>query len=201
MKIMDEEEINYKVLRKIQQMEKITPTLTKIDSDFYDASSNYLKYLNERLEKEKSYQKQILLKDEIHNTNKIMNNIYEQREKKILLAAVSKVRGGNPNLENLVNVERKLFDSILELMTYTRKEIIKNKSKKDKKEETEAIEPIKEKKEQVNINSIVMVKEDIPEFIGTDMKKYNLRKGDLISLPKDMSDTLSKRDAVREVKQ
>jgi len=182
-------------------MEKITPTLTKIDSDFYDASSNYLKYLNERLEKEKSYQKQTLLKDEIHNTNKIMNNIYEQREKKILLAAVSKVRGGNPDLGNLVNVERKLYNSIIQLMMYTRKEIIKNKSKKDKKEETEAIEPIKEKKEQVNINSIVMVKEDIPEFIGTDMKKYNLRKGDLISLPKGMSDTLSKRDAVREVKQ
>ena len=198
---MNEEDINYKVLRKIQQMEKNSPTLTKISSDFYDASSEYLKYLTDRLRKEKSSQKQTLLKDEIHNTNKIMNNIYELREKKILLAAVSKVRGGNPDLLNLVNVERKLFDSILQLMTFTRKEVIKNKSKEDKKEETKSIEPLDEEKEQVNINRIVMVKEDIPEFIGTDMKKYNLRKGDLISLPKDMSETLSKRDAVKEVEQ
>jgi hypothetical protein len=44
-----------------------------------------------------------------------------------------------------------------------------------------------------------MVAKDIPEFIGTDAKKYNLRKGDVLSLPKDMSDTLSKRDAVKEI--
>jgi DNA replication initiation complex subunit (GINS family) len=198
---MDEEEINYKVLRKIQQMEKNSPTLTKISSDFYDASSNYLKYLNDRLEKEKSSQKGTLLRDEIQNTDKIITNIYEHREKKILLAAVTKVRSGNPNLENLLEIEKNLFDSILQLMTSTREDIIKNKSKSDNNEEKKVNEIKEGEKEQGNINPIVMVKEDIPEFIGTDMKKYNLRKGDIISLPKDMNDTLSKRDVVKEVKQ
>lgn len=196
---MDDEEINYKVLRRIQQMEKNSPTLTKINSDFYNALSDYLKYLNDRLEKETSNQKQMLLKDEIQNTNKIMNNIYEQREKKILLAAVSRVRGGNPDLNNLVDVEKNLYDSILQLIKQTRKQIIKNKSKEFKKEETQKVES-KEEEKQSNINPIVMIKEDIPEFMGTDMKKYNLKKGDVLSLPKDMSDTLSKRNVVKELK-
>lgn len=31
------------------------------------------------------------------------------------------------------------------------------------------------------------------------MKKYNLRKGDVLTLPSDMSDTLSKRNVARKI--
>jgi len=205
---MNENEINYKNLRKIQQIEKESPTLTKIESSFYTALSDYLKYLDARLEKESSPQKQMLLKEEVQNTRKIATNIYEQREKKIILAAISKARGGEPDLKNLVGVERNLFDSILQMMVQTREELL-NKKTRDKEEEKTveaSVEPKAENKKQEiitpkqqNINPIVMVAKDIPEFIGTDAKKYSLRKGDILSLPKDMSDTLSKRDAVKEI--
>ena len=65
-------------------------------------------------------------------------------------------------------------------------------------------EPTKSKKteeKQENSNPIVRVTKDIPEFIGTDEKKYNLRNNDIISLPKDMSDMLSKRGAVKKIEQ
>jgi DNA replication initiation complex subunit (GINS family) len=208
-KEMDENEINYKNLRKIQQIEKESPALTKIESSFYTALSDYLKYLDTRLEKESSPQKQMLLKEEVQNTRKISTNIYEQREKKVILAAISKTRGGEPDLKNLVGVERNLFDSILQMMAQTREELL-NKKTREKEEEKAIevrIEPKAENKKQEiitqkpqNINPIVMVAKDIPEFMGTDAKKYNLRKGDVLSLPKDMSDTLSKRDAVKEMK-
>jgi DNA replication initiation complex subunit (GINS family) len=195
---MDDKEINYKVLRKIQQMEKNSPILTKIEYNFYYELSKYLKYLNDRYKKEESSQKKILLEDEIRNTNKIMLNIYELREKKILLATVAKARGGNPNLENLVDIEKKLYDSILQMLLQHRNKFLDNKSIENNEETTSTV---KEKKiKQVKNNSIIMIKEDIPEFIGTDMKKYNLRKGDIISLPKDMGDTLVKRDVVKEIK-
>jgi DNA replication initiation complex subunit (GINS family) len=207
-KEMNENEINYKNLRKIQQIEKESPTLTKIESSFYTALSDYLKYLDSRLEKESSTQKQMLLKEEVQNTRKIATNLYEQREKKIILAAISKTRGGEPDLKNLVGVERNLFDSILQMMVQTREELLNKKTREKKEEKTVefGVEPKAENKKQEiitpkqqNINPIVMVAKDIPEFIGTDAKKYNLRKGDVLSLPKDMSDTLSKRDAVKEM--
>jgi DNA replication initiation complex subunit (GINS family) len=207
-KEMNENEINYKNLRKIQQIEKESPTLTKIESSFYTALSDYLKYLDSRLEKESSTQKQMLLKEEVQNTKKIATNIYEQREKKIILAAISKTRGGEPDLKNLVGVERNLFDSILQMMVQTREELLNKKTREKEEEKTveSSVEPKAENKKQEiitpkqqNINPIVMVAKDIPEFIGTDAKKYNLRKGDVLSLPKDMSDTLSKRDAVKEI--
>lgn len=201
-KEMNDDEINYKTLRKIQQIEKDSPTLTKIESDFYSSLSNYLKYLDSRLEKESSPQKQMLLTEEVQNTRKIATNIYEQREKKILLAAISKARRGEPDLKNLVDVERNLFDSILQLMVQTREELLnkKTREKEEKKTIESNAEPKHENKKQENTNPVVMVTKDIPEFVGTDAKKYNLRKGDVVSLPQDMSNTLSKRDAVKEIK-
>ena len=104
---MDTSEINYRTLRKNQQIEKETPVLSEIGSNFYTVLSGYLKDLDERLGKESSPQKHSLLKDEIQNTKKIAVNIYEQREKKIILAVISKARGGSPDLKNLTNVENK----------------------------------------------------------------------------------------------
>ena len=201
---MEDDEINYRALRKIQQMEKNSPILTDLRSGFYDNLSEYLEDLNNRLGSESSSQKQMLLKDEIQNTKKIATSIYEQREKKVLLAAVTKARGGNPDLKNMVNIEKNLFEPVLELMLNTRKKILENETIENISNDTKAAEPAEEKKteeKQENSNPIVRVNQDVPEFIGTDEKKYNLRKNDLISLPEDMSDTLSKRGVVEKIKQ
>ena len=124
---MEKEEISYKNLRKIQQAEKNSPQLTKIDPSFYYEISEYEKNLESRLEKEDSAQKKTLLKDEIKNTKKIAINIYEMREKKIVTAAISKARGGSPDLKFLVPEEQKLFDSLLGLMMQSRQEFLDNK--------------------------------------------------------------------------
>ena len=124
---MDEEEINYRVLRKIQQLEKNSPVLTDIKTSFYTSVSEYLKNLDTRYEKEEDSQKKTLLKDEIQNTRKIVTNIYEQREKKILLASISKARGGNPDVKNMLSSEESLFESILKSMERSRDVILENK--------------------------------------------------------------------------
>ena len=198
------DEINYKTLRKIQQMEKNSPILTELTPNFYYELSGYLDNLNKRLENETSSQKQILLKDEIKNMINISTNIYEQREKKILLAAISKARGGNPDLKNMADIEKNLFENILDYMYNLRKKILKmnssnnhtNDIKTENKEEEETTEQKKD-----NTNPVVRVTRDIPEFIGTDEKKYNLRNNDIISLPEDMSEMLSKRGVVERIGQ
>ena len=54
--------------------------------------------------------------EEIQTIKRIIDNIYEQREKKIMKAALSKVRGGRPDLKNLLDVEKNLFDSTLDIL-------------------------------------------------------------------------------------
>jgi DNA replication initiation complex subunit (GINS family) len=196
-----EEEISYRVLRKIEQTEKNSPLLTKVNSNFYADLSKYLGDLSDRLNDENSSQKQMLMKDEIKNTKKIVMNIYEQREKKILLAAVSKVRGGTPDIKNMTNLEKKLFDTVLSSMVESRKNFLQTEVAENPSEKSKENAPTEEKtdEETKNPNPVVRVDKDIPEFVGTDEKKYNLRKGDIVSLPPEMSETLSKRGAAERI--
>ena len=53
---MEDEEINYRTLRKIQQMEKNSPLLTDLKSSFYNDLSEFFQGLNERLKNESSSQ-------------------------------------------------------------------------------------------------------------------------------------------------
>jgi DNA replication initiation complex subunit (GINS family) len=201
---MVEEEINYRTLRKIQQMEKNSPILTELQTGFYQEVSEYLDFLNKRLENEQSSQKKTLLKDEISNTKKIAVNIYEQRERKVLLAAVSKVRGGNPDLKNVLDVEENLYSSVLKIMQDSRNNFLKNEKVKKNDNKYKRKDNNKEEKEEEiaflkNSNSIVRITQTIPEFVGTDKKKYTLREGDLLSLPEDMCNMLSKKGAVKKL--
>jgi DNA replication initiation complex subunit (GINS family) len=196
---MVEEEINYGALRKIQQLEKNSPVLTELPVGFYREISDYLDILNKRLENEQSSQKQTLLKDEISNTKKISVNIYEQRERKVLLAAIAKIRGGNPDLKNMLDVEETLYNSVLKIMKDSRSNFLNKKvEKKDDKPKNKDYKE-EETPDQENSNPIIRVTQTIPEFIGTDTKKYNLREGDVLSLPEDMCNMLSKKGAVKKL--
>ncbi len=202
---MEDEEINYRTLRKIQQLEKNSPVLSEIIPHFYQQLSTYLNNLDSRLRNEKLPQKQNLLKDEIENIKKISINIYEQREKKVLLAAVSKARSGNPDLKNMVDEEKNLYDSILNIMNKSREKFLEKKTEEIVEEEPketgdEKTEEKVENDENIkNTNPILKVNKNIPEFIGTDKKKYNLRADDVLSVPEDMSEILLKKGVAEKI--
>jgi len=207
-----EEEMDYKVLRKIQQMEKNSPILSDVAKNFYLNLSDFLLNLNKRLEKESSNQKQTILKEEIENIKKIAINIYEHREKKITLAAISKARGGKPDLKNMVDEEKKLYNSVLDIMKKSREKILNQKTEEIKEEINEKSEeekPEEEKPEEENNyeeyienpNPIIKINENINEFVGTDKKRYNLRANDILSIPEDMSKILIKKGVAEKVNQ
>ena len=205
---MDEDEITYITLRKIQQAEKNSPQITKINKDFYHNVNFFLHELEQRLEEEKKPQKQMLLAEECQNIEKIIRNIYEQREKKIMLAAISKARGGNPSINTFLPDEKTFFDELYHNIVLFRNRIFKTDEKiegelnqhapestsKQQKEPTTIIEEKQEEKKlekkNPNSNPILRIVEDIPSFVGTDNKTYTLHHKDIVSLPKDMSKML-----------
>ena len=198
---MDIDEFNYKTLRKIQQIEEKTPALSKINPELYINFSDYIKILNLRFKNEINEQRKIILKNEINNTKKIIKNIYEQREKKILIAIMTKVRGGEPNLKNLVNAEKILFESILEIVIRQRQQIIDKKViNNDLVNDNRTNIKIVEKRVKNENNKIFLVRDNIPEFIGIDTRRYNLRKDDLITIPKNTSELLLNKRVIKEIK-
>ncbi len=211
---MEKNELSYRELRRVQQLEKNSPTLSKITPEFYENLLDYLQSLNSRLEKEKSSQKQMILRDEIENTKKIAFNIYEIREKKILLAAISKARGGSPNINNLSDEEKNVFDDVLNVLLDSRKKVFEDKEnnqdhseerqeeKEDKIENNEKGEKpknLKSKDLKKNKNPVIRVIRDVPEFMGENSKKYHLKKNDVLSLSDDLVEILEKRKMVEKI--
>ena len=194
---MEIEEINYKNLTKIQQLEKASPFLSKVNINFYSDLTDYLKNLDDVIKQEKKSENVKIFLEEINNTKKIAFNIYESREKKIVQFALSKVRGGKPDLKNILEIEQKLLESLVELIIQTRINLLKEKQNKDENisHQKEEIESSKE-----NDNKIVRILENIPEFIGTDMKTYRLRKEDVLTVSKEIGATLIKRGVVEVIK-
>jgi DNA replication initiation complex subunit (GINS family) len=196
----DHEEISYKTLRRIQQAEQTVSGLTKIDATFYRDVAAYVKTLEQSIETEKNPQKLKLFSDEISNTKKIISSIYELREKKIVHTALSTVRSGTPDLKNLLDVEKKLFDSLVEQICVSRQEVFESHKEHppttNPPSQPEGASPAREP----NTNPVVRVVEDTPEFIGTDEKTYALRKEDVLSLPKETAGPLLKKGVVKQVK-
>lgn len=215
---MDDEEISYKTLRKIQQAEKNSPQITKINNEFYQDVTRFLHELETRLGKEKKPQKQMLLAEECQNIEKIIRNIYEQREKKIMLAAIAKARGGNPTIKTLLPEEKIFFDELYHNVVLFRKKIFMQDQEDEKEiDQKEEVKPASEKTKNVsskkkerkikeekikqdkpNMHPILRIVDEIPSFVGTDNNTYSLHKGDILSLPKDMADMLlNKKVAVK----
>ena len=76
----------YVTIRKIQLLEEKSPSLTKIDRDFYSETLEYLEDSGE------------IPEEEIQTIKRIIDDIYELREKKIMKAVLSKARGGKPDV-------------------------------------------------------------------------------------------------------
>ncbi|HHO57503.1 MAG TPA: hypothetical protein ENJ70_03015 [Thermoplasmatales archaeon] len=175
--------LNYTKLRNIEHKEKASAFLTTVGSDFYKEAARHIKQMEERLEEEKrknpASKKVSLIADEIRNTKRIWESIFERREKKIVLAALATVRGGKSMPENLTREEKVFYDSLVHLMEEYRKKIFEQ-----------------DEKDFV----IVKILENLPSFVGSDMKKYFLKKEDVISLPPEIADVLIKRKAAVEIK-
>ncbi len=108
---MEFDDTAYMTFRKIQLMEEKSPLLTKIEQMFYSKLSEYQENPSNMTEKE------------IQNIKKIFIGICEIRERKIVQAALSKARGGKPDLKNMLDEEKKLFDSIVDIILQSRKRI------------------------------------------------------------------------------
>lgn len=176
---MPEETITFELIRKIQIEEQKTFTLTKLPPNFSHAVSNYLEQ-----------KKQIASADdrklglETKNIERLVEDIFNRRERKILNVAIISARTGLPP-ENLTEEEKQFYNSILNLVKNRRNSLLKN------------LLSIKREESQPTI----IFKEDTHEFMGIDEKVYGPYKtGDTAKLPEENMKILLERGIIDTVK-
>lgn len=206
---MSTDDVDYKKLRKIQQEEKSSPLLTKIDYRLFEDAASYHSMLLDRLQKEEKPSRQLIISEQTQNVEKIIRSIYEIREKKTILAAMAKARGGSPNEKHFLPLEKTLFSTVYSLLLKNREQLLhqKDKTPKTSNENQEEInEEIQQKNEKEIIveenektKTVVRILETIPTFIGTDTKQYHLRKHDIISLPSILASMLISKEVAEPV--
>lgn len=200
------EPLNYEVLRRKQQLERSAPRLTRLEHDFYPNLELYLKGLQEDFQREQAANpgssKATLLGDELQNTRRLAEDLYEHREKKVLTAALSAARGGNPDDPNMLREEKELFEALVQLMRDAKRRAL------HKPTPHPALVPAPGTMQLTAPPSpapadhgrvLVRVLEDVGSFAASDLRTYHVARDDVVSLPTDAAKILILRGKAVEV--
>jgi DNA replication factor GINS len=174
---MPEEPITFEFIRKIQREEQREPKLTKIPEDFYQKAKAYLEEKRKLSEKKKDK----LTSIEVRNVERLLEDIYNRRETKLINHAIITVRTGVPP-QNLVEEEKNFFEGIVNILKSQRERVLNKLLKKTKEEDFETVE----------------FTDDVEEFVGVDLKSYGpFKKGEKARIPKENAQLLRKAKKIR----
>ncbi|MBI2545025.1 MAG: hypothetical protein HYW22_00280 [Candidatus Aenigmarchaeota archaeon] len=174
---MAEETITFELIRKIQMDEQNSSTLTKLPTNFSSAVMNYLEQ-----------KRQLASNDdrksglEVKTIERLVEDIFNRRERKILNATIISARSGLPP-ENITEEEKQFYNVIVTQIKNRRNSLLKNlfSSKSDDEK-------------------IVVFKEDVEEFVGIDEQTYGpYKKGDTAKLPEENMRLLLDRGIVEPI--
>jgi DNA replication initiation complex subunit (GINS family) len=128
---MAEVKITYETLFDLLRREKSRSELQQFDSSFYQDVVSYLKEKKGTIRTEEhtllfSRGEQEKIKIQIHNIQKILKELYEIREKKVINLSINKVRTESNLIDtsNLLPEEASLFNETCELLTKYKEGII-----------------------------------------------------------------------------
>ncbi|MCX6767823.1 MAG: hypothetical protein NTY90_03800 [Candidatus Micrarchaeota archaeon] len=181
-------ELSFEALRRIQLQEKHNATLTIVDDVFYDAYASFLSQQADRLRQNFSL-------DEVRvyeNTQKILHEIIEKRQQKILLKAFRDLRTGEVTSEGLAKQERELYIELLKLLqsheAALNSAFAGEKSMQEKTAEKE--------KDAVTVKILV----DLPAFVWTDSQQVGpFSASQVVELRREEAELLIKRNAAEAV--
>ena len=223
-----EEEVNFERVTKVYREEGGKKTLVALEEDFYDKLAAYVKRLEEAANKEAQASpnapKALMLQDELRKVLKRREQIFTYRERKLALLASSKASGAAIEMLTLPRQDRILFDQMVALLTKTRVDAFGGSPFGSEPGPAEAapseappapaaperrpppgmkvISSEETKKPKVapglKDHVVVHVLEDLPPFAGLDTT-YNLRKEDVVTLPKTIAEILVSRGKARIV--
>ena len=196
---MTDKIITYETVYETLRKEKFKNDLQQLEENFFN---DVVKYMEERKKTLLSSESKdsifaseniIKTKKQIENIQKIISELYERRETKLIQLALTASRTNYPQDSSSMTFEEKklYFDLVNKLNTY--RENILNNILSGK---------IPELKEESNKDELKLIKflESVPQFIGDDLKTYGpFETEEVANLPKRVSEILLKNKRAEEI--
>src|SRR3989344_323315 len=189
--------INHEILYDLLRREKTRPELQKLEKTFLQDVKEYIKEKQEFLESQKSEssifssKESDLIVKQMEQTARVLKELYEKRETKILSLALSSSRTKTKyDTSQLLPEELSLYESIKDSLDNTRYNIVEPmlSPKSEKSQDSQ------EKLRQVKFLN------PTPKFLGTDEATYGPFDQDYIALlPTEIAEVLIKNKRVEEI--
>lgn len=204
--------ITYETLFELLKRERERTDLQKLEPTFFSDVISYIKDKKKILEAKND---SVFAHDEIKKTErqleniyKILKELYERREKKMISLALDKSRTKSNLIDTtpLLKEERVIFEALAALLDTYRDAVLysvinekmpfmqamENKPKEDFKTAFELKKPTK----------LVRFTAHVPKFVGPELEEYGpFEEEDIANLPAEISDVLMSKGRVEEIKE
>lgn len=200
---MVEVNITYETLFDLLRRERSRNELQDLEKTFYDDVKTYLNEKEAMLKGEDkkftSRAEQEKIKIQIKNAKKIIKELYETREKKILHLAESKVKSDGLLMKtsSLLDKEKELFDEAVKLLKKYKSDILSKIVDLEQEYtrpsfEAKVEEKVTEVQKEVSSGEVkITLNSNLPKFVGLDQKIYGpFNKGETATLPSDVANLL-----------
>ena len=187
-------EATYDYLRRIQLEEKHKASLSKVEPVFYQAFKQRLADLDRLLSSDPSFDGA----KERENTLKILQDVIDRRQKKILLKAQHDLIAGEVDSEGLAEEDKELYRAIIKLLNehestvldgFSNSSVAPAAPKAPQHQEAEKPEQFR-----------VRILQDLPEFVGPGMQVCGPFKADqVVQLEKEEALLLVRRNAAQQL--
>ena len=205
--------ITYETLFELLQREKERADLQKLDPAFFNDIISYIKDKKKIIEakSDSPFAKEEIKKTErqLENIYKILKELYERREKKIISLALDKSRtkSGLIDTTSLLKEEKVIFEALTSLLDTYRDAILYNILN----ERMPFMGPLEDKKpkedfktalELKNPTKLVRFVHTVPKFVGPELEEYGpFEEEDIANLPAEVAEVLINKGKVEEIKE
>ncbi len=196
--------LTYESIFDVLVREKSRDELQKLDDSFFRDVASYINNKNLILASEENKEK---IMQQIQNTKRMLRELYERREKKIMNMALvaSRTSPSFIDTSNMLSVERSLFEGLLQQLDLFRNNVLQNilNSKQPilpepklvvelKKEEPEDFKSALEiSEEQPGVLKSIKFLKNVPSFVGKELEIYGPFEAEQVArLPVELADIL-----------
>ena len=213
--------ITYETIFELLNREKERAELQKLEPGFFIDVIGYLRergrFAQEsRANQSLTYEEKMKAERQINNLYKILKDLYERREKKILIMALDRSRTKSNIIDTsaLLEEEKAFFETLTKVLDSFRYSILEKViSQSQSAPEPMTLEqPQPESKpvqsgfksalELSKATRLVRFMHAVPKFVGTELEEYGpFQEEDVASLPAEIAELLITKGRVEEIKE
>ena len=209
---MQEIVITYETLFELLKRERERTDLQKLEPTFFSDTIAYIKDKKKILEAKNdsvfAIEERKKTERQLENIYKILKELYERREKKIISIALDKSRTKSNLIDTtaLLKEEKAVFEALAGLLDTYREAILYSVLNERmpfmQALEKKPVEDFKTALELKKLTKLVRFTNAVPKFVGTELEEYGpFGEEDIANLPSEIAQVLiskGKADEIRE---